>query len=40
VSDLVVVQTADALLVTTRQRSQDVGRVVKHLDKKKLHRLV
>lgn len=40
VSNLVVVETADALLVTTRQRSQDVGKVVKHLDQKKLHRLV
>jgi mannose-1-phosphate guanylyltransferase len=28
VSDLVVVETADALLITTRERSQDVGKVV------------
>lgn len=40
VSGLVVVETADALLVTTRQRSQDVGKVVKHLDQKKMRRLV
>lgn len=40
VSDLVVVETADALLITTRQHAQDVGKVVKHLDEKKMHRLV
>lgn len=40
VSDLVVVETDDALLITTRERAQDVGKVVKHLDEKKLHRLV
>jgi mannose-1-phosphate guanylyltransferase len=40
VSDLVVVETPDALLITTRQHAQDVGKVVKHLDEKKLHRLV
>ena len=28
VSDLVIVETADALLITTRERSQDVGKVV------------
>jgi mannose-1-phosphate guanylyltransferase len=31
VSDLVVVQTGDALLITTRERSQDVGKVVAEL---------
>jgi mannose-1-phosphate guanylyltransferase len=31
VSDLVVVQTKDALLITTRERSQDVGKVVAEL---------
>ncbi|HXC97027.1 MAG TPA: mannose-1-phosphate guanylyltransferase [Edaphobacter sp.] len=31
VSDLVVVQTKDALLITTRDRSQDVGKVVAEL---------
>jgi mannose-1-phosphate guanylyltransferase len=40
VSDLVVVETDDALLITTRQQAQDVGKIVKHLDEKKLHRLV
>ncbi len=39
VSDLVVVETPDALLITTLQHAQDVGKVVKHLDEKKLHRL-
>ena len=40
VSDLVVVETPDALLITTRHNAQDVGKVVKYLDEKKLHRLV
>jgi mannose-1-phosphate guanylyltransferase len=40
VNDLVVVETDDALLITTRQQAQDVGKVVKHLDEKKLHKLV
>ena len=40
VTDLVVVETPDALLVTTRQHAQDVGKVVKYLDDKKLHKLV
>jgi mannose-1-phosphate guanylyltransferase len=40
VKDLVVVDTPDALLITTRQHAQDVGKVVKYLDGKKLHRLV
>lgn len=40
VSDLVVVETEDALLITTRQQAQDVGKVVKYLDEKKLHKLV
>ena len=39
VDDLVVVETEDALLITTRQNAQDVGKVVKHLDEKKLHGL-
>jgi len=39
VSDLVVVETPDALLITTRKHAQDVGKVVKHLDEKKLHKL-
>ncbi len=40
VKDLVVVHTDDALLITTRERSQDVGKIVKHLDERKLHKLV
>ena len=40
VSDVVVVETDDALLVTTRENSQDVGKVVKYLDEKKLKKLV
>ncbi|MGA9543960.1 MAG: sugar phosphate nucleotidyltransferase [Candidatus Sulfotelmatobacter sp.] len=40
VSNLVVVETSDALLITTLQHAQDVGKVVKHLDEKKLHKLV
>jgi len=39
VRDLVVVDTEDALLITTRQQAQDVGKVVKYLDEKKLHKL-
>jgi mannose-1-phosphate guanylyltransferase len=39
VTDLVVVETADALLVTTRQQAQDVGKVVKYLDENKMSRL-
>jgi len=40
VKNLVVVETDDALLITTREHSQDVGKVVKHLDEKKLKELV
>jgi mannose-1-phosphate guanylyltransferase len=40
VSNLVIVETKDALLITTLDQSQDVGKVVKHLDEKKLHKLV
>jgi mannose-1-phosphate guanylyltransferase len=40
VNDIVVVETEDALLVTTRENSQDVGKVVKHLDERKLKKLV
>ena len=39
VKDLVVVETDDALLITTRQRAQDVGKVVKYLDENKLSKL-
>ncbi len=40
VSNLVIVETEDALLVTTLEHSQDVGKIVKHLDEKKLKKLV
>ena len=40
VSDVVVVETQDALLITTRQHAQDVGKVVKYLDEKKMSKLV
>jgi mannose-1-phosphate guanylyltransferase len=40
IKDLVVVDTDDALLITTLDRAQDVGRVVKHLDERRLHKLV
>ena len=40
VKDIVVVETEDAILVTTREHAQDVGKVVKFLSDKKLHALV
>jgi len=40
VSGLVVVDTGDALLITTRDRSQDIGKILKFLDEKKLTKLV
>ena len=40
VSDVVVVETSDALLITTRQHAQDVGKIVKYLDQKKMNKLV
>jgi mannose-1-phosphate guanylyltransferase len=39
VDNLVIVETEDALLITTREKCQDVGKVVKHLDEKKLKKL-
>jgi len=39
VSNLVIVETEDALLITTLDQSQDVGKVVKYLDEKKLTEL-
>jgi mannose-1-phosphate guanylyltransferase len=39
VSNLVVVETPDALLITTRQHAQEVGKVVKYLDEKKMRKL-
>ena len=35
-----VVDSGDALLITTIERSQDVGKIVKHLDQQKLSKLV
>jgi mannose-1-phosphate guanylyltransferase len=40
VKDIVVVETPDAILITSRHQSQDVGKVVKHLDEKKMTKLV
>jgi mannose-1-phosphate guanylyltransferase len=40
VSGLVVVETADALLVCSRERAQDVGRVVKWLEQHRLQKLL
>lgn len=40
VNNIVVVETDDALLVTTREHSQDVAKVVKYLDDKKISKLV
>jgi mannose-1-phosphate guanylyltransferase len=39
VRNLVVVETEDALLVTTRERAQDVGKIVAFLDAKKITEL-
>jgi len=40
VNNLVVVETDDALLITTREHAQDVGKIVKYLDEKKMFELV
>jgi mannose-1-phosphate guanylyltransferase len=40
VSDLVIVETDDALLVCRRERSQDVGTIVKWLEEQKTNRLL
>ena len=40
VHNLVVVETDDAILITTREHSQDVGKVVKYLNDKKMTDLV
>jgi mannose-1-phosphate guanylyltransferase len=40
VQDLVVVETDDALLLCSRERSQDVGKIVKWLEDQKLGRLL
>jgi mannose-1-phosphate guanylyltransferase len=39
VNDLIIVETEDALLITTRRHSQDVGKVVKYLDEKRKTKL-
>ena len=40
VNNLVVVETDDALLITTREQAQDVGKIVQFLDERKLRNLV
>jgi mannose-1-phosphate guanylyltransferase len=40
VDDLVLVETDDAILITTREHSQDVGKIVKYLNEKKMTELV
>jgi mannose-1-phosphate guanylyltransferase len=40
VKDLIVVETADALLICPRERAQEVGRFVKWLEEEKLTRLL
>ena len=40
VKDLVVVETADALLICPRERAQDVGKIVKKLEESKLEKLL
>ncbi|MGH7836898.1 MAG: hypothetical protein ACREQC_03635, partial [Candidatus Binataceae bacterium] len=40
VRDLVVVETSDALLVVPRDRAQDVARLVKSLEERKLNKLL
>jgi mannose-1-phosphate guanylyltransferase len=40
VEGLVVVDSGDALLITTIDRSQDVGKIVKYLDQQKRSKLV
>jgi hypothetical protein len=40
VSNRVVVEADDALLITTRERAQDVGKTVKYLEEKRILRLV
>jgi mannose-1-phosphate guanylyltransferase len=40
IRDLVVVETDDALLLCPRDRAQDVGKIVKHLESERLSRLL
>jgi mannose-1-phosphate guanylyltransferase len=40
VKDLVVVDTADAILICPRDRAQDVGKIVKWIEEQKLRKLL
>jgi mannose-1-phosphate guanylyltransferase len=40
VHDLIVVDTPDALLITSRERAQQVGDIVKTLEKRNRHDLL
>ena len=40
VKDLVVVDTPDALLIADRSRSQEVGDIVKELERQRRHHLL
>ncbi len=40
VRNLVIVETPDALLVCPRDRAQDIGKIVKWLEEKKLRKLL
>ncbi len=40
VKDLVIVDTADALLICPRERAQDVGKIVKWLEENKIKKLL
>jgi mannose-1-phosphate guanylyltransferase len=40
VNNLIVVETADALLICPRDRAQDVGKIVKWLEEQKLNQLL
>jgi mannose-1-phosphate guanylyltransferase len=40
VENLVVVDAGDVLLITTREGSQDVGKLVKQLQREKLDKLI
>jgi hypothetical protein len=38
-TNLVIVETGDALLVCSKERSQDVGKIVRELERRKLSKL-
>jgi mannose-1-phosphate guanylyltransferase len=40
VNNLVIVETADALLICARDRAQEVGKIVKWLEERKLQNLL